>query len=304
MKKILPIILALFIIFLIPNFASAEGLIYSFDEQSPCTGYIYTGDSRIRRLNLTVRMDKLENTWVVCKSGMGYSWFVNEGLPQINDIMKNQTEIDNWVIVSAWGVNDLWNSDTYIRKYRKLLKNEWKGCNLYLMSVNPVNGSMTAKYSSIPYFNSKIKAFTEEKKSIKYIDTYSVMKRQGFRTIDGLHYTESTNRLIYKTVRDSLNKDNASLTYKKIVMYIGNQSEIEVCDYEGELEWDTEDRVVAYIKKIKGKNGHKAVIRAGVPGNTVITAKSDGICLKCDIVVLSVPECIRMFKVGHLKQGV
>lgn len=100
-------------------------------------------------------------------------------------------------------------------------------------------------------------------------------------------------------MRDFLNKDNVSLTYKKIVMYIGNQSEIEVCDYEDEFEWDTEDRNVAYIKKIKGKNGHKAVIRAGMPGNTVITAKSDDISLKCDIVVLSVPECIHIFKVGH-----
>ena len=87
MKKILPIILAFFIVFLIPNGAAAKDLIYSFDEQSPRTGYIYTGDSRIRRLNLTIRMDKLENTWVVCKSGMGYSWFVNEGLPQINDCL-------------------------------------------------------------------------------------------------------------------------------------------------------------------------------------------------------------------------
>ena len=301
MKKGLLIILTLFIIFLIPNSAAAEDSIYSLDEQSPRTGYIYTGDSRIRRLNLTINMDKLEDTWVVCKSGMGYSWFVNNGLPQINDIIKNQTEIDNWVIVSAWGVNDLWNSDTYIKKYRKLLKNEWKGCKLYLMSVNPVNGSMTSKYSSIPYFNSKIKAFSKEKKSIKYIETYSVMKRQGFSTIDGLHYTESTNRLIYKTVRDFLNKDNVRLTYKKIVMYIGKQIEIGVCDYEGEFEWNTEDSTVAFIKKIKGKNGQKAVIRAGMPGKTVITAKIDDIILKCDITVLSVPECIHMFKIAHAK---
>lgn len=43
MKKILPIILAFFIIFFIPNGVAAKDSIHSFDEQSPRTGYIYTG---------------------------------------------------------------------------------------------------------------------------------------------------------------------------------------------------------------------------------------------------------------------
>ncbi len=179
------------------------------------TGYIYTGDSRIRRLNLTIGMDELCDTWVVCKSGMGYNWFVKEGLPQINKIMEKEDYIDEWVIISGWGVNDLWDIDTYINKYNSLIKTKWKKCKLYLMSVNPVNGNMTAKYRSISYFNSKLKKFTEARKikNIYYADTYSVMMKKGFATIDGLHYTESTNRLIYKTISGIL-ADNYKVTYK------------------------------------------------------------------------------------------
>ncbi len=297
-RRYLPIILALFVIIFIPKDVYAEDTVF-YDELSSHTGYIYTGDSRIRRLNLTVRMDKLDDTWVVCKSGMGYSWFVNEGLPQINDIIENEKQIDNWVIVSGWGVNDLWNSETYIKQYKRLLQNEWKGCRLYLMSVNPVNGRAAAKYGGIPYFNNKLKAFSEENKKVEYIDTYSVMRRRGFKTIDGLHYTEATNRLIYKTVRDVLNEDNACLTYKKIIMYIGSQRELSVIDYDGEALWDTDNNDVAFISKIKGKNGQKAVIRAVMPGSTAVTVKCGDKYIKCDIIVLSIPQCIRKFIETH-----
>ena len=87
------------------------------------TGFIFTGDSRIRRLNLTVDLKSKKDTFVVCKSGMGYNWFVSQGLPQINNIMKSKKSIDKWVIVSGWGVNDLWNRNTYINRYKSLLKN-------------------------------------------------------------------------------------------------------------------------------------------------------------------------------------
>lgn len=182
------------------------------------TGYIFTGDSRIRRLNLTIRMADLTDTWVVCKSGKGYDWFASEGLSQIERIMEKEDYIDDWIIISGWGVNDLWNVNTYTNKYSSLLKTKWKKCKLYLMSVNPVNGNKTAKYSDIPYFNSGLKRFVQSRdsktnKNIYYIDTYSAMKRNGFSTIDGLHYTESTNRFIYKTISGVL-ADNYKVTYK------------------------------------------------------------------------------------------
>ena len=124
------------------------------------TGFIFTGDSRIRRLNLTVDLKSKKDTFVVCKSGMGYNWFVSQGLPQINNIMKSKKSIDKWVIVSGWGVNDLWNRNTYINRYKSLLKNEWKGVDLYLMSVNPVDGAMLSKYGGISSFNSGISSTT------------------------------------------------------------------------------------------------------------------------------------------------
>ena len=96
-SKILVFVTILFLIgvgsFSIPRSAQAAGK----------TGYIYTGDSRTRRLNVTIGMSKMSRNWVHCKSGMGYSWFVNDSLPKINQTMEDHPEIDNWVIVSAWG---------------------------------------------------------------------------------------------------------------------------------------------------------------------------------------------------------
>lgn len=220
MKRVLLLVISVIILFL-----SASGEVYAKKSKEAVivppyweevrTGYIFTGDSRIRRLNLTIGMDELCDTWVVCKSGMGYSWFVKEGLEQISTIMEKEDYIDEWVIVSAWGVNDLWNIDTYISKYTQLIRTKWKKCTLYIMSVNPVNGRMTAKYRSIPYFNSSLKKFADknEKKNVYYADTYSVMKKEGFATIDGLHYTERTNELIYETITDIMAK-NYKVKYK------------------------------------------------------------------------------------------
>lgn len=217
-------ILSLIMLAMILPFASSDAICAKVNKKAVIvppyweearTGYIFTGDSRIRRLNLTIGMDELCDTWVVCKSGMGYNWFIKEGLPQINRIMEKEDYIDEWIIISGWGVNDLWNIDTYINKYDSLIKTKWKKCRLYLMSVNPVNGNMTGKYRSIPYFNDKLKKFTEgrKRKNIYYADTYSAMKKKGFATIDGLHYTEETNRFIYKSINNILN-DNYKISYK------------------------------------------------------------------------------------------
>lgn len=227
MKRIMLLMISVIILLLsVPDEAYAkknkELLIAPPYWETVRTGYIFTGDSRIRRLNLTIKMDELDDTWVVCKSGMGYNWFVNEGLPAINKIMQKEDYIDEWVIISGWGVNDLWNIDTYTDRYGRLLDTGWKKCKLYLMSVNPVNGNMTAKYRSIPYFNDKLKKFVKnkKKKDIYYIDTYSVMKKKGFGTIDGLHYTETTNKLIYKTINDILTEAEKDIKYKSCPVYI------------------------------------------------------------------------------------
>ena len=250
------------------------------------TGFIFTGDSRIRRLNLTVDLKSKKDTFVVCKSGMGYNWFVSQGLPQINNIMKSKRSIDKWVIVSGWGVNDLWNRNTYINRYKSLLKNEWKGVDLYLMSVNPVDGAMLSKYGGISSFNSGIRYYVDNSSAgIKYIDTSRVMKSKGFGTVDGLHYTESTNRLIYNTVRGVLNRDYACLSESAITMNKGAVRDISLCN-SGSSKWSffVGNKNIISAKKL-GKNSFTIRIRGLCQGKTYIKVKIQGKTIKCPVKV-------------------
>lgn len=250
------------------------------------TGFIFTGDSRIRRLNLTVDLKSKKDTFVVCKSGMGYNWFVSQGLPQINNIMKSKKSIDKWVIVSGWGVNDLWNRNTYINRYKSLLKNEWKGVDLYLMSVNPVDGAMLSKYGGISSFNSGIRYYEDNSSAgIKYIDTSRVMKSKGFGTVDGLHYTESTNRLIYNTVRGVLNRDYACLSESAITMNKEAVRDISLCN-SGSSKWSffVGNKNIISAKKL-GKNSFTLRIRGLCQGKTYIKVKIQGKTIKCPVKV-------------------
>lgn len=254
------------------------------------TGYIYTGDSRIRRLNLTIGMKKMNRNWVYCKSGMGYSWFVNNSLPEINKTMNGHKDIDKWVIISGWGVNDLGDINAYMSKYRELLYNQWNKCELYLMSVNPVGSTLSAKYSRIGSFNSYLKAFVNNNKEksdyrISYIDTNAVMRQKGYSTIDGLHYSETTNKLIYNVIRTKLDNDHAALNYTKLKLNCNSIREIEVRDINRMVKWRSSDNSVVSIEKTFGLNNYRSTIKAKAPGNAVITADCGNKKISCRISV-------------------
>lgn len=79
--------------------------------------------------------------------------------------------------------------------------------NLVLLSVNPLDKEKCDKYgydydgvmSGIEVFNDKL-----SETEYMYIDTYSYLMNNGFSTVDGLHYTDDTYRLIYNYVRSAL----------------------------------------------------------------------------------------------------
>lgn len=251
------------------------------------TGYIYTGDSRMRRMNLTIRMSKMKDTWVYSKSGRGYSWFVGDSLGKIKDTMKKHPKIDRWVIVSGWGVNDLGNINSYLRTYKELLYQDNYECKLYLMSVNPVNGRMRGRYSGIGYFNNRLKAFAEDnaEHDVYYIDTYSKLMTGGFGTLDGLHYTERTNRRIYDAVREELDRTNAYINYTDIEMNVGAVRTITVGDVYRKVNWTVSDKNIVRITSRKGEYGQKAVITGRKKGKCTVSASTGNIKLSCKVVV-------------------
>ena len=163
------------------------------------TGYIYLGDSRFVGMNKYIHIDEMENTFVVAKVGEGLSWLKNTAAGKIDEIMGNNTDIDNWVIITGLGINDYWNASKYIDYYDTM-----DDVQLILVSVNPVekdkcdaHGYDYGKLSEgIITLNDRLM-----ETGYRYIDVYSAMMDEGFSTIDGVHYKKETYQFIYDIIR-------------------------------------------------------------------------------------------------------
>ncbi len=165
----------------------------SFSEQRRT---VFIGDSR------TVGMEMFcggasEEYWSA-KNSMGYSWMVSTGIPNVEYLIDENTDV-----VILMGVNDLGNVYNYI-DYINMKAAEWKklGARTFFVSVTPVDDSRSpnAKNYRIENFN----AYAQENlRDVYYIDAYSRI-RYSFGSPDGIHFNASTYREIYRIIEFSL----------------------------------------------------------------------------------------------------
>lgn len=162
------------------------------------TGYIFLGDSRIYLMNQDCDIAAPKNFFAVCCPGIGYDWMIETGLPKIKNIQSIHSEIKNWVVISALGINDMQNVNKYISSYQKLAKS----VELWIVSVNPTMGRTEAQYSNvcIKAFNRRIRKIS----GITYINSHDYLVKKGYDTKDGVHYTEASNWDIYSYILNSL----------------------------------------------------------------------------------------------------
>ena len=143
-------------------------------------------------------VDKNKDIWSA-KSAMGLEWMKSTGVPNIEKSITKGTKV-----IILMGVNDLYDKNEYVT-YINQKANEWtkKGAKVYFVSVNPVDevkekkNGYSVKNSTIEDFNTTLKNGLNA--NVKYIDTYNQIK-SNFETTDGVHYTQGTSNLIYKTV--------------------------------------------------------------------------------------------------------
>lgn len=156
---------------------------------------IFIGDSRT--VGMRNAVNSSDDTWS-CLESIGLKWMKETGFPAI----KNQIGNGSAVIILL-GVNDLYNVSNYA-SYINSLYNQYanKGAYFYFVSVNPTNGNYAYLGDGIKNFNQKIKSSLNSK--IKFIDTYSYLVSDGFKTADGLHYTNDTYKKIYNYILKSL----------------------------------------------------------------------------------------------------
>lgn len=165
-------------------------------------GYILIGDSRFICMNRVVNVESDKNRFIIAKSGAGYDFLITTALPKAAAIERLHPEIDTWKYIINLGVNDLQSALRYAQKYRELAKTK----HLVIESVNPVNAdaSLQAKQAKIEEFNKKMKSI----EGVEYLDTYELLVRNGYATIDGLHYTDETSSYIYRCIDSYIKKDS------------------------------------------------------------------------------------------------
>lgn len=164
--------------------------------------YIFVGDSRTEGMRLAVSS---KDTMYIAKVSMGYSWLKSTAGPKLQNYLDANPNV---TVVLAFGVNDLGNIDNYISYYKTLIA-KYRKTKFYVMSVNPVDEAQEA-VSGYKVKNSQISSFNKKMKSgigkEKFLNTYKYLKKKGFTSRDGVHYSSNDYRNIYNYVIKKIGK--------------------------------------------------------------------------------------------------
>ncbi len=156
---------------------------------------IFVGDSRTVGMGQAVGSNN--DIWS-CKSSVGLNWMKSTGIPNVNSQITSGS-----AVVILMGVNDLYQINNYIEYMNSLASTvNGRGGKLYFVSVNPTSKSKDYLNTDIDSFNAKMRQGMSS--SIKYIDTNSYLKANGFSSEDGLHYSANTYKSIYNMIKSNL----------------------------------------------------------------------------------------------------
>lgn len=189
---------------------------------------IFVGDSRTEYMeNVLKGLGKEVTNHVnfVCEAGKGLSWLQSTGYSELYNLVKNDTNSilqKKTAVIFNFGVNDLKNYKKYVAYYNliePILTS--KGCELYFMSVNPINRLMLSGAGRADRSEATVRSFNDYLKAnlssaYNYIDMYSYLKSTGYSFAsdhygagsvdDGLHYTAKTYKRIFAKCIDSLKR--------------------------------------------------------------------------------------------------
>ena len=157
------------------------------------------GDSRMVGL-CSYNWYKKEKGSCIAKTAIGYKWLVNVAIEEVSKLELNKKSN----IVVNLGVNDLYNINNYIKKYKELVEGEWHDSRLIILSVNPTKGGYDKLNKEIDEFNYKISQLSNEYSNVSYCDTNSYLKGNGFNSRDGLHYDSETSKIIYDKIKECI----------------------------------------------------------------------------------------------------
>lgn len=168
------------------------------EEPSPEKGLpkltIFIGDSRMVGMDNAVDDDSI----YIAKVGEGYNWYKEYAEEILEKTIESNSDKSLSVIFNL-GVNDLEDAQKYVAAVNELSA-KYSNVRFSYMSVNPV-GVTTITNEQIKIFNNTLQTMLDNK--VNYIDTYTYLMAKGYNTVDGLHYTDETYRVIHDYVKSS-----------------------------------------------------------------------------------------------------
>ena len=166
------------------------------EEDTTPEGVIMVGDSRT--IGMQKAMAGQPDPFIyIGQSGEGYSWLTEYALKEMDIEIKAHP---SWPVVLNLGVNDTDLVMDYITLYQSFA-GRYPDTSFFYLSVNPLTKeSVSVTDDEVVIFNRYLKtAFPES-----YLDSYSVLKKEGFESVDGVHYSDDTYRRIHKFILDEL----------------------------------------------------------------------------------------------------
>lgn len=164
---------------------------------------LFIGDSRTVGMDTACNIVNCDDTYVLAKVGEGYSYLSSNLDQKLSSIFHNgYTKV---ILITNFGVNDVHNSSKYIDYYNEVLLKYGSRVELNIVSVNPVEYCENVSNDSIEKFNSEMQDFAEKMDNVRFINTYDGLKGKTNITVDGLHYTKSCYKTIYKEISAEIN---------------------------------------------------------------------------------------------------
>lgn len=175
----------------------------------------FVGDSRTVGLQAALGSSAPANVDFVCKGMQGIDWFRTEGYRELVAKLEQEPKEARKAVIINLGVNDMGNINTYVTYMKRVSENLKKdyNCEMYYLSVNPVNSAMIRHYggvtrteAQVAYFNKIIyqKLCSGNDRAFTYINTCTNLQKYGWISnrynsgiYDGLHYSIETTLRIY-----------------------------------------------------------------------------------------------------------
>ena len=151
----------------------------------------FVGDSRTVGLQLALGNSAPSNVDFVCKGNQGLDWFRQTGYRELLRKLSKQSRKTKKAVIINLGVNDMSNINTYVVYMRKVSENlkQNYNCDMYYLSVNPVNSAMIRSYGAGTRTEAQVAAFNKtiyqklcsgSDRAFIYINTCTNLQKYGW----------------------------------------------------------------------------------------------------------------------------